>query len=151
MRLGHVRLNVVDLDRMADFYTAAFGLNVHERASDDEAHYAFLADATGMHHRLVLRQARDGDAPGRPTRFDHLAFEVETETDFLEAVERLRGLGAETDLQEALIAWQCYTHDPEGLKVEVYVDRRERPGGEPFWEGRQSDLDEARLREAVRG
>ena len=156
--LGHLRLDVADLDRQADFYVRALRLAVRERASDDESDYAFLADGRpvpgapdGMHHRLVLRRARDGSAPGPTGRFDHVAWEVEDEAELWETVQRLRAMGVETDLQDARIAWQCYFEDPEGVRVEVYCDRRRRPDGDPFWKGRQSALDEARLREAAGG
>lgn len=157
-RLGHLRLDVDDLDRQIDFYTRALGLSVRERASDDESHYAFLTDRQpvpgaddGMHHRLVLRQSHGdgGRSLGETTRLDHLAWEVDDEAELLAAVERLRAMGHETDLQEAQIAWQCYTHDPEGVKLEVYCDRRQHPDGAPLWRGRQSDLPEDRLRTAA--
>lgn len=162
-RLGHLRLDVADLDRMSQFYCDAFGLVVRERATDDQSHYAFITDAQpfpggtdvgdlpGMHHRLVLRQSREasGDPLPESTRLDHFAFEVDDEAELLATVERLRAMGCETDLQEAQIAWQCYFQDPEGNKLEVYADRRQRPGGDPLWQGRQKGLPEARLREAV--
>lgn len=156
-RLGHLRLDVSDLDAQTAFYTEAFGLVVRERASDDESHYAFLADAQpvpgapdGMHHRLVLRQSRDraGRALGGTTRLDHFAWEVDDEAELWAFVERLRAMGVETDLQEAQIAWLCYFHDPEGVKLEVYCDRRTRPDGAPLWRGRQESLPEGRLRDA---
>lgn len=159
VRLGHLRLDVDDLDRQTAFYTRALGLTVRERATDDESHYAFLTDeqpvpggaADGMHHRLVLRQSRNADGRdlGATTRLDHVAWEVESETELWEVVRRLREMGVETDLQEAQIAWQCYFHDPEGLKLEVYCDRRRRPDGAPLWRGRQEGLPEDRLREAA--
>ena len=162
-RLGHLRLDVADLDAMSEFYTRAFGLVVRERATDDESHYAFLTDGQpfpggtdvgetpGMHHRLVLREKRgaSGDALPEATRLDHFAFEVDGEAELLAFVERLREMGRETDLQEAQIAWQCYFHDPEGNRLEVYCDRRARPGGDPLWRGRQESLPEDRLREAA--
>lgn len=156
-RLGHLRLDVADLDRQTEFYTRALGLTVRERATDDESHYAFLTDGQsipggaedGMHHRLVLRRARDGAAPERGGPLDHFAWEVDDEAELLAFVERLRAMGVETDLQEAQIAWQCYVEDPEGNRLEVYCDRRTRPDGAPLWEGRQSGLEEARLREAA--
>ena len=161
-RLGHLRLDVADLDAQTEFYTRALGLTVRERATDDESHYAFLTDAQpvpggveagdvgGMHHRLVLRQSRDaaGRDLGEATRLDHFAWEVDDEAELRAFVDRLREMGVETDLQEAQIAWQCYFHDPEGNKVEVYCDRRTRPDGAPLWRGRQEGLSEERLREA---
>ena len=157
-RLGHLRLDVSDLDRQTAFYARAFGLAVRERATDDESHYVFLTDGQpvpgaddGMHHRLVLRQPRGeaGRDLGETTRLDHFAWEVDDETELLAFVDRLRELGVETDLQEAQIAWQCYFEDPEGVKLEVYCDRRTRPDGAPLWEGRQEDLAESRLRDAA--
>ena len=155
VRLGHLRLDVADLDRLSAFYTGALGLTVHERATDDESHYAFLADGRPvdggppMHHRLVLRQSRTGEPPGPTGRFDHVAWEVDSEAELWATVQRLRSMGVETDLQEAQIAWQCYFRDPEGTRVEVYCDRRTRPDGAPLWRGRQEDLPEARLRDAA--
>ncbi|WP_412061120.1 VOC family protein [Rubrivirga sp. IMCC45206] len=153
MRLGHLRLDVADLDRQTAFYTEVLGLAVRERATDDVSHYAFLTDRApipegsedGMHHRLVLRQARDGSAPGPTGRFDHFAWEAETPAELLAVVERVRERGGEVDLQDAQIAWQAYFHDPEGTRVEVYCDRRTAPDGDPLWRGRQQSLDEARL------
>ena len=154
-RLGHLRLDVAELAAQAAFYTEALGLTVHERATDDESHYAFLTDGQPieggppMHHRLVLRQSRSGEPPGPTGRFDHFAWEVDDEAELLAFVERLRAMGVETDLQEAQIAWQCYFRDPEGTRVEVYCDRRRHPDGAPFWKGRQEDLSEDRLRAAA--
>ena len=155
-RLGHLRLDVADLDRQSDFYVRALGLAVRERASDDTSDYVFLTDAQptpgapdGMHHRLVLRRARDGSSPGPTGRFDHLAWEVDDEAELWTTVQRLRALGVETDLQDARIAWQCYFEDPEGTRVEVYCDRRRRSDGATLWQGHQSPLDEGRLREAA--
>ena len=157
-RFGHLRLNVSDLAAMTQFYCDALGLTVHERATDDESHYAFLTDSqlipggadAGMHHRLVLRQSRDDNRQlGEATRLDHVAWEVDDEAELWAFVQRLRAMGCTTDLQEAQIAWQCYVHDPEGNKLEVYCDRREKPGGAPLWQGRQEDLPEDALREAA--
>ena len=158
LRLGHLRLDVEDLDAVLPFYTDVVGLVVHERATDETSHYAFLSDGApvsgapdGMHHRIVLRQARQpGEALGETTRLDHVAFEVESPADLLAAIERLRGAGAEVDLQEAGIAWQCYTRDPEGVRVEIYCDRRDAEGGRPLWLGVQEELSEARVRAAAR-
>ena len=161
-RLGHLRLDVADLHTQVRFYTEALGLTVRERATDDTSHYAFLTDAqpipggvdvdgepVGMHHRLVLRQARDGAAPDRSGPLDHFAFEVDDEAELLAFVERLRQMDTEVDLQNAQIAWQAYFRDPEGNRLEVYCDRRPRPDGAPLWQGRQEDLDHAGLRDAA--
>ena len=155
VRLGHLRLDVADLEAQVSFYTEALGLAVHERATDDESHYAFLTDGQDiggggpMHHRVVLRQARDGSAPGHDGRLDHVAWEVDDEAELAAFVDRLDAMGVETDVQEAQIAWQCYFEDPEGNKLEVYCDRRTRPGGSPLWRGRQEGLSRERLDSAA--
>ncbi|MFN3595920.1 MAG: VOC family protein [Rubricoccaceae bacterium] len=150
-RLGHLRLDVADLARAVAFYTEALGLRVHERATDDESHYAFLEDGGGAHHCLVLRQARDasGTPLPEPTRLDHFAFEVADEADLLAFVKRLEQMGVETDLQEAGIAWQCYFRDPEGNRLELYCDRRQAEGGRPLWHGIQENLTRAALERGV--
>ncbi|MEM1042474.1 MAG: VOC family protein [Bacteroidota bacterium] len=150
-RLGHLRLDVEDLARAAQFYTEVFGLTVHERATDDASHYAFLTDGQGMHHRLVLRQARDeaGRDLDDATRLDHFAWEVEDETALLAAVEKLKAMDVEMSLEEAGIAWQCYFRDPEGVRLELYCDRRTRAGGRPLWQGQQENLTLKALREAA--
>ena len=152
-RLGHLRLDVTDLDRAVAFYTQVLGLAVRERATDDESHYAFLTDDVGgMHHRLVLRQSRDASARdlGESTRLDHFAWEVEDEAALLGAVEQLKAMGIETDLQEAGIAWQCYFRDPEGVRLELYCDRRDAPGGRALWHGEQETLDPETVRDAAK-
>ena len=152
-RLGHLRLDVNDLARATNFYTEIFGLKVHERATDDVSHYAFLTDDVGMHHRLVLRQSRDeaGRDLGEATRLDHFAWEVESPGEWVEIVDKLEARGLELEFGEAGIAWQVYFHDPEGVKLEVYVDRRDAPGGRPLWHGQQDDLDPDTVREAADG
>jgi catechol 2,3-dioxygenase-like lactoylglutathione lyase family enzyme len=152
-RLGHLRLDVNDLARAVAFYTDIFGLRVHERATDDASHYAFLTDDVGMHHRLVLRQSRDeaGRDLGDSTRLDHFAWEVETPAAWVEIVDRLEARGLELEFGEAGIAWQVYFHDPEGVKLEVYVDRRDAPSGRALWHGQQDELDPDTVREATEG
>ncbi len=154
-RLGHLRLDVADLAGQVQFYTRALGLVVHERATDDRSHYAFLTDGESveggppMHHRIVLRQARDGSAPDRGGPLDHVAWEVDGEAELWALVQRLRSMDVETDLQEAQIAWQCYFRDPEGNRLEAYCDRRRQPDGAPLWQGRQEPLSRDRLRDAA--
>lgn len=152
-RLGHLRLDVNDLDRATAFYTGVLGLAVRERATDDASHYAFLTDdmEDGMHHRLVLRQSLDesGRELGVSTRLDHFAWEVESPSEWVEIVDRLEARGLELEFGEAGIAWQVYFHDPEGVKLEVYVDRRDSPGGRALWQGQQDDLDPNTVREVA--
>ncbi len=150
-RLGHLRLDVNDLARAVQFYTDVLGLTVHERATDDASHYAFLTDDSGMHHRLVLRQSRDeaGRDLGASTRLDHFAWEVETAEEWVAIVDNLEARGLDLEFGEAGIAWQVYFHDPEGVKLEVYLDRRAAPGGRPLWHGQQETLDPNSVRAAA--
>ncbi|MEP0547310.1 MAG: VOC family protein [Rhodothermales bacterium] len=152
-RLGHLRLDVDDLDHATAFYTDVLGLAVRERATDDASHYAFLTDdlEDGMHHRLVLRQSRDTSKRdlGETTRLDHFAWEVDSAEEWIEIVENLEARGLELEFGEAGIAWQVYFHDPEGVKLEVYLDRRDAPGGRALWHGKQETLDPETVREAT--
>ena len=64
-RLGHLRLDVADLDTQVRFYTEALGLTVRERATDDTSHYAFLTDAQpipgGVDVDIAAQSGRERD------------------------------------------------------------------------------------------
>ena len=53
-RLGHLRLDVADLDRQTEFYTHALGLTVRERATDAESHSLDPKSVTKRSAALLL-------------------------------------------------------------------------------------------------
>lgn len=122
---GHVGLNVSDLDRTVDFYTAALGLTVRGLTDDGERRYAFLGDQ--QQTLLTLWQQSRGrfgdDRPG----LHHLAFQVDAIADVEEVERRVRELGAElvydtiVPHREGSTDGGLYFRDPDGVRLEVYA------------------------------
>ena len=74
IRLSHAGFHVFDLDRMVDFFTTVYGLEVTDRGTlEGRGEIAFLGADPRDHHQLVLyqgRTARDG------VHHNHVSFEI---------------------------------------------------------------------------
>jgi catechol-2,3-dioxygenase len=119
--LSHFGIHVTDVDRMVDFYVSVLGLVVTDRGRLPERELAFLSRDPDQHHQLVL-------VSGRPAGGD---FNVVNQISFkmasLEALKAMHGrLRAEGITPSAIVthgnAWSVYFPDPEGNRVEVFVD-----------------------------
>ena len=122
IRLGHAGFHVFDLDRMVDFFTSVYGLQVTDRgALGERGEIAFLGADPRDHHQLVLyrgRTARDG------VHHNHVSFEV-NDLDRLREIRR--ALGGWPGVANILtvnhgIAWSVYCDDPEGNRTKAFVD-----------------------------
>ena len=119
VRLNHAVLYVSDLDRSTAFYQAAFGAVVVDR--EPRANAAFLRlPRSGNHHDLGLFGV--GEQPPR-TRgavgLYHLAWQVDTVDDLLEARSTLDALGVLTGESSHGATKSVYGHDPDGIELEV--------------------------------
>lgn len=133
--LSHFGIHVTDAARMEDFYTRVLGLLVTDRGA--LAHgptLTFLSHDPDQHHQLVL-------VTGRPPGVEYnvinqISFKVPTLTDLKAMHARLR----EEGIKEFRIvthgnAWSIYFPDPEGNRVELFVDtpwHTPQPFAEPF-------------------
>ena len=122
IRLSHAGFHVFDLDRMVDFFTTVYGLEVTDRGTiEGRGEIAFLGADPRDHHQLVLyqgRTARDG------VHHNHVSFEV-GDLDRLREIHRaLRDWPGVTNLLTVNhgVAWSVYCDDPEGNRTEVFVD-----------------------------
>ena len=123
--LGHVHLQVSDLERSIAFYRDVIGLSVMQRYG---AQAAFLASG-GYHHHLGLNTwgtRGAGPAPkGHPGLY-HTAFLYPDRASLAAALARVLEAGvplvgaADHGVSEAL-----YLDDPDGNGVELYRDRPE--------------------------
>jgi catechol-2,3-dioxygenase len=134
--LSHFGIHVTDITRMEDFYTRVLGLLVTDRGRLDETGrtLAFLSHDPDEHHQLVLVTGRP---PGE-------AYNVVNQISFkLPALEDLQAMHArlrEEGVKEFRIvthgnAWSVYFADPEGNRVELFVDtpwHTPQPFAEPF-------------------
>ncbi len=120
MEIGHVGLYVSDFDRMLAFYQRIFGFAVTDIARNDQRSIVFLTADKSSHHQLVL-------ATGRPKDQQHLlnqlSFRLRTLGELQRVYKRLLEEGVQG--MEPLthgIAWSVYFADPDGNRVEAYVD-----------------------------
>ena len=92
-RLGHVVLQVADLERSLLFYTQALGFKVTEIYSEDlqPGGFAFLRCHTD-HHSIAL--VGTGAGQSRHAELHHIAFEVGSVEEVFAARSRLRQQGA---------------------------------------------------------
>jgi len=133
--LSHFGIHVTDIARMEDFYTRVLGLLVSDRGT--LAHgptLVFLSRDPDEHHQLVL-------ATGRPPGggynvVNQISFKLPSLEDLQAMHARLR----EDGIKEFRIvthgnAWSIYFADPEGNRVELFVDtpwHTPQPFAEPF-------------------
>lgn len=128
-RLGHVVLNVSDLDASIDFYTRAVGLEVVTRGADGTI--AFLSLGR-QHHDLALVQRATGarpepDQPG----LVHMAWRLDDFAALQAAHAELTEAGVALDPVQHNITNSLYMRDPDGHVVELYCDRHPEEEGIP--------------------
>ena len=134
-RLSHLGIFAYDVARLERFYTEVFGLTVTDRGVGKvfKNQLVFLSGNPDQHHQLVLSSGRAADAPSTVMQ---ISFMVDTLADLRAARGRALENGA-----AGLIglnhgnAWSIYFDDPEGNKVEVYMDtpfHTPQPCGEPL-------------------
>ena len=132
---SHFGIYVIDLARMADFYTRVLGLLVSDRGQvPGGADLVFLSRDPDEHHQIVL-------ATGRPPGVEfnvvnQISFKLPTLGDLKAMHARARAEGIK---QFRIVthgnAWSVYFADPEGNRIEVFVDtpwHTPQPVVEPF-------------------
>jgi catechol 2,3-dioxygenase len=120
LRIGSVELAVSDLSRSADFYERVLGLPLISRGEDSA-----LLGPDSEHPLLSLTALADPTpVPRRSTGLFHVAWLHPSRAALAETVRRIVGerwlLDGASDhgVSEAL-----YLSDPDGLGIEIYVDR----------------------------
>ncbi|HEX2114305.1 MAG TPA: VOC family protein [Alphaproteobacteria bacterium] len=155
-KLGHVVLNVCDLERSVAFYTQVLGFSVSDVYPPDMVPGGMVfMRCNADHHGVALV----GGAKPRPERADmhHLAFEVATLDEVLRARDHLRRHGAVIDFEgrrRAGCQIAVEFRDPDGHRLEIYwgvdqvgSDGHVRPPEEWKW---AHSLEEA-IADPVRG
>jgi len=134
--LSHFGIHVTDIDRMVDFYTRVLGLLVTDRGRLDETGrtLAFLSRDPDEHHQLVLVTGRP---PGEAYNVvNQISFKLPALADLQAMHARLRAEGVrEFRIVTHGNAWSVYFADPEGNRVELFVDtpwHTPQPFAEPF-------------------
>jgi catechol-2,3-dioxygenase len=135
LSFSHFGIHVADVPRMEDFYTRVLGLLVSDRGTlPSGPALVFLSRDPDEHHQMVL-------VSGRPPGVDYnvvnqISFKLPTLGDLQTMYGRVR----EEGIKEFRIvthgnAWSIYFADPEGNRVELFVDtpwHTPQPLAEPF-------------------
>lgn len=141
-KLGHIVLQVSDLERSTAFYTQVVGLTVSDVYPEEmmPGGMVFLRANTD-HHCLALVGRGPGDSRNR--ELHHFAFEVATLSEVFHARDRLRAHNVKLEFEgrrRAGCQIAVEFRDPDNHSVEIYwgvdqvgSDGRVRPSAE--WHG----------------
>lgn len=121
--LSHFGIFVHDLAKMEAFYRAVFELEPTDRGQGHSLKYdlVFLSADPTKHHQLVLASGRPADAAFSTVM--QLSFMVDDLGQLRAARDRAKAQGIEDFLTiDHGNSWSMYFNDPEGNRIEVYVD-----------------------------
>lgn len=153
-RLNHAVLYVRDARRTAEFYADVLGFR--KVIVDAGGAYAFLrAPGSDNHHDVAFfsvgKQAGDPSTPATVGLY-HIAWEVPTVEDLVDARRRLKDVGALVGESDHGVNKSLYARDPDGLEFEVMYLVPAAEWGEEEHEAivRPLDLDTERRRDERR-
>lgn len=125
LSFSHLGIFVVDIERMAAFYKDFLGFTETDRGAlqgpQGELQLVFLSRDPDVHHQIVM-------VSGRPEHIDfNVINQISLQADSLETLQDFhRRLAAQPVSQVAPVthgnALSVYFLDPEGNRVELYVD-----------------------------
>ncbi len=119
MSFGHLGINVIDIDKMADFYTKVMGFKITDRGQGGKAELVFLSRNPEEHHQIVMANTRK---EGEPSTINQISFKVNDFSEVRQAYDHAVAAGCEgiepVDHGSAL---SVYFRDPEDNRLEVYM------------------------------
>lgn len=120
VRINHAVLFVSDLDRSVEFYTDTFGMQVVTREPGTNAAFLRLP-RSGNHHDLGLfGVGRQGGPKQRGAiGLYHLAWQVDTIDELVEARDVLANAGALGGMSSHGATKSVYGADPDGIEFEI--------------------------------
>ena len=125
-RVGHLVLNVRDLETSTKFYTDVLGFQV----ARDPSEGAVFLTCGKIHHDLALFLAPPGAAPVTPGALglNHMALQVEDFDALREYYHRLNELGLEIDhTNDHGVTKSIYLNDPDGNGIELFCNGHDTP------------------------
>ena len=143
MRLSALRLRVSDTDRLAQFYSEAFGMSVHKEGQTCRIGYH------GEDADLLLMSGGGGYVPDRGQRYWKIGVTV---PDVDMAADFLQGQGVEISAPQQFldIGYMCHLSDPEGFAIELlqhdFEGNRPEQGADPTAPFAQARIGQITLR-----
>lgn len=119
MTLAHMGITVKNLKVMEDFYTRVLGFRATDRGVARGTPLVFLTRDPADHHQIVFQEQRKSDE----TTINQISFQL----DDLDGLRQIRDVLAKESVNELklvdhCLAWSVYCHDPEGNRLEFFVD-----------------------------
>ena len=119
MKLAHMGITVKNLAVMEDFYKRVLGFKASDRGIVRGTPLVFLTREAADHHQIVLQQSRTTDE----STINQISFQMSAIADLrvirdVLVAERVK----ELRLVDHGVAWSVYCHDPEGNRLEFFVD-----------------------------
>jgi catechol 2,3-dioxygenase len=149
VEIGHVRLQVADLDRALAFYAGSLGFEITHRQGASAA----LLGAGGFHHHVALMASSAAGAEAAPAVPYRFAIRYPDRSALGDALIRIEQAGVPIDRAvDDGVSESLYVRDPDGNHVELYWDRpkaEQAPPVEGRWPGVPHTADLASLREAA--
>jgi catechol-2,3-dioxygenase len=125
-RVGHLVLNVRDLEASTKFYTDVLGFQI---ARDPSERAVFLTCGK-IHHDLALFQAPPDAAPVTPGALglNHMALQLDDFEALREYYHRLNDMGLEIDhTSDHGVTKSLYINDPDGNGIELFCNGHDTP------------------------
>ncbi len=121
LRLGHVALQVADLETSLTWYQDVLGLRILERAASTALLGTQQAGTALVH--LTERPGANYSAQHSRLGLFHFAILLPNRAALGRLVSHLGDIGAQAGASDHLVSEAIYLHDPDGLGIEVYADR----------------------------
>ena len=118
---SHFGIFVKDLERMRAFYTETLGFQITDEGIARERPIVFLSRSPDEHHQIVLVEGRDDDESLVINQISLRAGSLDDLRDVKAAVETQADI-THIDPVDHGTAWSLYFRDPEGNRVEIFID-----------------------------
>ena len=120
--IGHVAFNVKDMEKTVSFYEKTIGFkkafDIH-RPENGESWIVYMYGGGGQFIELFYGATKEISYKDENIGFFHICVSVD---DIQDAWKKILETGAPQDdapKQGADYNWQCWTHDPDGNKIEL--------------------------------
>lgn len=140
MQFSHLGLYVSDLDKMVDFYTRVLGFMITDRGmSSIGVEMVFMSRDPSEHHQIVFAPGKPPDAP---SQINQISFRLGSLSELRRMHDIVRRENEVSDLTPMSHgnSWSVYFKDPEGNRLEMFV---QTPWYVPAPRGMKLDLSQS--------
>lgn len=124
LKVGHVGLNVSNLERSIAFYKEIFGFTVRGESQEDGRKYVFLGTDDAV---ITLWQQSEGSFSNSTPGLHHLAFQVSSIEDVKSFESKLKDRNAKfiydsiVTHREGSQSGGIFFEDPDGIRLEIFT------------------------------